>query len=133
MESKESLNKIKELNAIGLTAEKNLFDAVENDLSMLDELLNYIALVHHNYENHYIIFKDYPKVMIPISREVYDLLFPRCMVFYEQKRSEKYGTLGESVDIVKAVDKVDPRDICPSNSSCDDCSWSGPCVRHPGD
>ena len=132
MTSKENLNKIRELNSIGLTAENSLFEAVEKDLSMLDELLNYIALVHYNYENHYIILKNYPKVMMPISREVYDLLFPRCMVYYEQKNLKKFlGTPGESVDIVKNVDKVDPRDICPTNSSCDDCAWSGPCMRHP--
>lgn len=137
MKSKENLNKIKELNSVGLTAESSLFEAVEKDLSMLDELLNYIALVRYNYENHYIIFKKYPKVMMPISREVYDLLFPRCMIYYyERKLPEKYETLGdetlgESIEIVKNVDKTDLNNICPTNSSCDDCGWSEPCMRHP--
>ena len=47
------------------------------------------------------------------------------------KKQPVYETPGESVDIVKNVDKVDPRDFCPCNYSCDDCFWSGPCTRHP--
>ncbi len=27
--------------------------------------------------------------------------------------------------------EVDPREICLSTTSCDDCSWGGACPRHP--
>ena len=31
------------------------------------------------------------------------------------------------------VFEVDPRKICLSTTSCDDCSWGGTCPRHPND
>ena len=53
-----------------------------------------------------------------------------AILFHSKKEAEEYKTTHDDAKDY-AIYKVDPRDHCLSKTSCDDCSWSGPCQRHP--
>lgn len=156
MISKENLKKIKEFNSVGLTAESSLFEAVEKDLYKLNKYEKLEEICENVANSHTIYFKDYYGKVLKIDTHNCTAFYnfntrtinickksTRVIKSFQiddygkewweaKEELAKYGTPGESIEIVKKVDKVDPRDFCPSNFSCDDCSWSGPCIRHPG-
>lgn len=51
-------------------------------------------------------------------------------LFDSKEEAEQYKATHIKAKDYK-VFEVDPSEVCLSETSCDDCSWSGPCPRHP--
>ena len=53
-------------------------------------------------------------------------------LFNSKEEAEQYRATHSRAQAYE-VFEVDPREICLSTTSCDDCSWGGTCPRHPND
>lgn len=83
MTSKENLKKIKEFNSVGLTAESSLFEIVEKDLEVLEEL------------------KKDNLIIYLIQKEIYDMKH----AYYGNTNKER----NKAIEYIERLEKIKER------------------------
>ena len=91
-------------------------------------------------KKYYVLRKFNPEAKYEVDTYLYihgklsmwgaDYKIGSAILFNSKEKAAKYKATHISAEDYE-VYEVDPRKHCLSETSCDDCSWDGPCPRHP--
>ena len=82
------------------------------------------------YEIDKYLFDKYLYIHDRLSMRGAEYKIGSAILFNSKEKAEQYKATHINAKDYE-VYEVDPRRHCLSETSCDDCSWGGPCPRHP--